>query len=76
MWLPWQTIARLQDGSALVVTVAEYRTPLNNNINKVSRSPHTPHFDQLFLKWSHACLPCITTLLMPWQTVQRTLLLC
>ncbi|EKX52166.1 hypothetical protein GUITHDRAFT_65305, partial [Guillardia theta CCMP2712] len=31
-----QTIARLQDGSALVITVAKYRTPLGQDINKVS----------------------------------------
>eukprot|EP00960_Hanusia_phi_P028121 747219-Hanusia_phi.AAC.11 len=30
-----QTIARLQDGSALVITVAKYRTPLGQDINKV-----------------------------------------
>jgi len=34
-----QTIARLQDGSALVVTVATYRTPLGNDINKVGIQP-------------------------------------
>lgn len=34
-----QTIARLADGSALVVTVAEYRTPLNNDINKKGIEP-------------------------------------
>eukprot|EP00286_Rhodomonas_abbreviata_P025405 CAMPEP_0181297370 /NCGR_PEP_ID=MMETSP1101-20121128/5203_1 /TAXON_ID=46948 /ORGANISM="Rhodomonas abbreviata, Strain Caron Lab Isolate" /LENGTH=623 /DNA_ID=CAMNT_0023402301 /DNA_START=145 /DNA_END=2016 /DNA_ORIENTATION=- len=34
-----QTIAKLQDGSALVVTVARYQTPLNNDINKVGITP-------------------------------------
>merc|ERR1712216_27769 len=34
-----QTIARLQDGSALVVTVATYKTPLGNDINKVGIQP-------------------------------------
>ncbi len=31
-----QTIARLQDGSALVVTVARYETPLGRDINRYS----------------------------------------
>ena len=36
---PHQTIARLQDGSALVVTVATYKTPQDHNINKVGIEP-------------------------------------
>jgi carboxyl-terminal processing protease len=34
-----QTIARLQDGSALVVTVATYKTPQGNDINKIGIEP-------------------------------------
>ena len=34
-----QTIARLQDGSALVVTVARYETPLGRDINRVGIQP-------------------------------------
>mmetsp|Transcript_405 Transcript_405/g.760 ORF Transcript_405/g.760 Transcript_405/m.760 type:complete len:122 (+) Transcript_405:49-414(+) len=34
-----QTIARLQDGSALVVTVATYKTPLDRNINQIGIQP-------------------------------------
>jgi len=37
-----QTIAPLSDGSALVITVSKYETPLGNNINKVGITPDVP----------------------------------